>query len=302
MKTKLTLLFLFLVFVKLDIQAQIKINQTEIESNTIVVQENKKVDSISMNFKSNLKTSGGVGYENDVKFGLYIKRDDLKVILNLSVINGNPPNTIIIERKSSAPLSEYRTVKVLSEEEISKLIADNKLIFDDNFPESRQLDSYYRIKYQKKDDMMKLTPGVLLPKQNAANDELYGDHETDENLFVDDEVAAIEKEKKDDKGVSIYAERNGTKVILTIQGSNYLKLGQKMSIERKTTEYLATFRRIKELTQDDIDILLSEGVLIVEDKFPASVKVGSFYRLVVVHEDDTKKEFPATELPRLRAK
>jgi hypothetical protein len=300
MKILITLLFSILLF-EFSF-SQINIQKPENFNKVDSIEAAYKIDSINSLVKSDLKTSNNQNTTKILQFNLQAMRAETKVILNLSLKQGTPPNNIIIERKSSAPLSEYRTIKVLSQSEIQALIDEKQFIFDDNFPESRQLDSYYRVKYEVNEGMMKMTPGILLLGQNASNTLILQNQKIDSSHFISSSDKAIIEEKSNDYGVKLTIVRNVTSNEIYIKGSEYLQADQQIYLERQTSEYLASFRKFKDLSAEEIETLLTKGELLIIDKYPPSSKLTCYYRLVVQHPNKDIKEFPAVELPALRAK
>ncbi|MFT4968946.1 MAG: hypothetical protein ACI9O4_000688 [Chitinophagales bacterium] len=136
--------------------------------------------------KTSLKPENSTNKSNPALIVLYVLREETKTTLNLTLERGELPASIIVQRKNSNDISEYNSFKEFTAEEIEILREDSKIIFEDKYPESRKLDSYYRIIYEYTDGAKKITSGVLLEGQVANNEGVYGDQEKDTSLFVDE--------------------------------------------------------------------------------------------------------------------
>jgi hypothetical protein len=55
-----------------------------------------------------------------------------------------------------------------------------------------------------------------------------------------------------------------------VKNNGILEVGQLVYIERKTSDYLATFRSIKQLTIEKLKLLIRSGQIIIQDKYPPS--------------------------------
>lgn len=293
MKTHLLFISLFIF---LTSQAQFSITSGEediLKSKKEVAKPTDKSDVKvvgSHTVSSGLKTSKSSMKGEIALFDLYLKREATFVTLNLTLEKGDVPDKILVQRKSSSEIDEYSTFKEFTPEEIAILGEDGKIIFDDKYPEPRKLDSYYRIIYEYSSGVQKFTSGVLLPAQIGDETGIYGDHESDESLFID------ERAEKQAVGMTILAERIEGKVKLTLTNSNAVQAGQQVSVERKTSDYLATFRSIKVLSKEDIEQLINTGELVINDKYPPSFKLQAEYRVVVKGDNDEVVEYPASEL------
>lgn len=289
---KLILILFSLTLVSAQAQFSIKSGEEEISKNRQVASpKNAKVTNLGETMvSSNLRTSTSSIKSNAALFDLYVLREETKVTLNLTLEKGDLPEFIVVQRKTSKDISEYTTFKEFTPEEIEILREDSKIIFEDNYPESRKLDSYYRIIYEYASGAKKITSGVLLAGQVGNTEGIYGDHVKDESLFVN------ERKEKQDQGVSVIAERIDGKVNLIVQNSGVLEAGQQVTIERKTNDNLSTFRSVKLLDDDELNMLMSSGQIIVNDKYPPSYKSKAKYRVVVSSNNEIVYEFPEVAL------
>lgn len=279
------LLLSILAFTRVQAQLSIRSGSKDVLDSKVT-----QADSVKMNVSSNLKTSTSTVKRHTALFKLYVLREDVKVTLNLTLEKGDVPQYISIERKSSDDLSEYRSIKEFSEFEIKALAEDGRYLFDDNFPEPRKIDSYYRIVYQYNNDVRKITSGVLLMGQTRLNDGIYGDHEQDSTLFIDERLL------KNPTGLDLTVDKSEGTINMTIgKLTEYVTLDHNITIERRTNR-ATSFRAVKELTDEDIQTLIDNGSITFPDKYPASVKEVSFYRLVVKKANEFVKELDEVQL------
>lgn len=231
--------------------------------------------------------------KEDVSIEMFLMRkgSSVKVVL---ISNGtNIPSELIVERKSTAPLSKYGKVITINNDQLEQFNIKKKIILSDLYPESRQLDSYYRIRFVTNTGVIKTTPAVFLTKASNENTITFGDHKQDETMFETEEEKLITN--YEDHGVSFSVRSSGTKVLVTIAGGESLE--GSWFIERKSSKPLSSFRRIKSITSEDKD-LTTGGEHVFIDKYPESRKLDTYYRLLVVLEDGEFLEFPSVLLPR----
>lgn len=286
MTKHLTFLFLsFFAFTGVQAQLSIKSGNKDVLDSKIT-----QADSVKMNVSSSLKTTTSAVKQHTALFKLYVLREDIKVALNLTLEKGDVPQYISIERKSSDDLSEYRSIKEFTEFEIKALAEDGRYLFDDNYPEPRKIDSYYRIVYQYDNDVRKITSGVLLMGQTRMNDGIYGDHEQDSTLFIDERLL------KNPTGLDLTVDKSEGVINMKIgKLTEYVTLDHDITIERRTNR-ATSFRAVKELTDEDIQSLIDNGYVTFPDKYPASIKEISYYRLVVKKANEFVKELNEVEL------
>lgn len=227
----------------------------------------------------------------DVEMFLMRKGNSVRIVL---VSNGDAlPTELGIERKSTAPLSTYRKVLTVNGDQLLQLKTEKKLILEDLYPESRQLDSYYRVKFVTAQGVIRTMPAVYLEKASNENAITFGDHKKDETMFE------TEEEKKvisfQDYGVVFNVKSNGTKVLITIGGGK--SLNGSWFIERKSSKPLSSFRRIKVISEEDKQLTM-QGEHVFIDKYPESRKLDVYYRLLVALENGEFIEFPSVLLPR----
>ena len=177
--------------------------------------------------------------------------------------------------------------------EDKEAVMKGERVFIDKYIESRQLDSYYRIRYVSKEGVIKKFPAVYLAKASNENSITFGDHKKDETMFETEEEKNIIEYK--DYGVSLTVKNVGIKVLVTISGGENL-VGS-WFIERKSSKPLSSFRRIKSITDEDKE-LSKVGEHVHIDNYPESRKLDAYYRLLVVLEDGEFLEFPSVLLPR----
>lgn len=219
---------------------------------------------------------------------MYLLRKGSKVNIALIYKGSDAPHFIEIERKSTAPLSVYRKIITLSDEHLEILKKEGKLLLADSYPESRQLDSYYRLKMKSKDGIIKTPPGIFLSRASHNESITFGEHDLkDESMFVSDEEKNTPTFEQ--YGVSFKVERVKLTVLITIGGGN--SLDGKWYIERKTSKPLASFRRVKAISNED-KTLVKAGNHVFIDKYPESRKLDSYYRLIVVTKEGEIIELP----------
>lgn len=213
---------------------------------------------------------------NSVK--LSIQRSGSEVVCNVS----NPLfihiKKLIIERKSSSPLSNFTGIKTLNSSELEKVNITGQVIINDKFPESRKLDSYYRIKYEDKSGEWIILPEVYLESNSTSSTEILVDEVSNESLFVNSEDTI--RYFSDDFGLKILAEPQGTSVFIKLEnvGFKYNPTGR-WYIERKADNLLAAYKLIKPLSENDIQKLMNDGNFVFNDVYPESRKTDAYYRL-----------------------
>lgn len=232
-------------------------------------------------------------YANNIDIEMFILRKGINVSIAIISNGSEVPTELVIERKSTAPLSNYRKAITLNKEDLEKLRSDGKILLSDEYPESRQLDSYYRIVYTTNQGVVRSLPGIFLSKAQGDAGVTFGDHAHDESIF----------EKEEDKIVNTYEQynilfnikRKDSKVLITIGAKNSQLKGEWV-VERKSSAPLATFRRVKTIYGEDLDtVLIGERVFL--DAYPESRKLDSYYRLVITDAEGNRIELPSMFLP-----
>ncbi|MCB9256003.1 MAG: hypothetical protein H6579_02615 [Chitinophagales bacterium] len=291
----LTLLFLFSTSQKSF--AQLKINSG---GQNIVYKHDsiKKTDSIEMLINNSLSTSSSSGSNYRSNLMIAVQRNELKVVINITASNGIMPMELVVERKSSAPLAEYRTVKTITKSELEELALHGKLILEDLYPDARQLDSYYRLKYTFSDNSVKILPGVLLEKLNANDEPSISTEEVKKKFLKEEDTISYSYEEF---GLLLNLERKGTIVNYTIQLREEMACPLNISIERKGTEPLASYRKIKELSMKELEQLQEAKLLSLTDNYPLSQKLNTVYRLSISFEKELWIALPDILLLGLRA-
>ncbi|MCB0509720.1 MAG: hypothetical protein KDC82_03075 [Bacteroidetes bacterium] len=291
----LTLLFLFSTSQKSF--AQLKINSG---GQNIVYKHDsiKKTDSIEMLINNSLSTSSSSGSNYRSNLMIAVQRNELKVVINITASNGIMPMELVVERKSSAPLAEYRTVKTITKSELEELALHGKLILEDLYPDARQLDSYYRLKYTFSDNSVKILPGVLLEKLNANDEPSISTEEVKKKFLKEEDTISYSYEEF---GLLLNLERKGTIVNYTIQLREEMACPLNISIERKGTEPLASYRKIKELSMKELEQLQEAKLLSLTDNYPLSQKLNTVYRLSISFKKELWIALPDILLLGLRA-
>lgn len=219
---------------------------------------------------------------------MYLMRKGTKVNIALFYKNGDMPHFLKIERKSTAPLSVYRTIVTLSEEQLSSLKTDGKLLISDSYPESRQLDSYYRLVLKDNEGNIKTPPAIFLAKASKYESITFGDHNLkDESIFISEDDKNIPT--FEDYDITFKVERVKLAVLITIGGGK--NLNGYWFVERKTNKPLASFRQVKYISKEDLNLVKMETHVFI-DKYPESRKLDAYYRLVVQTGEDERIEFP----------
>ncbi|MEZ4977916.1 MAG: hypothetical protein R2772_01330 [Chitinophagales bacterium] len=277
--------------------AQLKINSG---GQNIVYKHDsiKKTDSIEMLINNSLSTSSSSGSNYRSNLMIAVQRNELKVVINITASNGIMPMELVVERKSSAPLAEYRTVKTITKSELEELALHGKLILEDLYPDARQLDSYYRLKYTFSDNSVKILPGVLLEKLNANDEPSISTEEVKKKFLKEEDTISYSYEEF---GLLLNLERKGTIVNYTIQLREEMACPLNISIERKGTEPLASYRKIKELSMKELEQLQEAKLLSLTDNYPLSQKLNTVYRLSISFEKELWIALPDILLLGLRA-
>lgn len=233
-----------------------------------------------------------LNYGIDIDLEMLILRKGVNVSIAV-MSNGNEvPTNIIIERKSTAPLSNYRRVLTISDEDLLKLKTDGKILLSDEYPESRQLDSYYRIVYTTKDGVVRSLPGIFLSKAFGDSGVTFGDHKQDESIFESEEDKIVYTYEQ--FNIIFKIERIDSKVLMTFAAKRSDLKGE-WTIERKSSAPLATFRKVKTIYGDDLDAILN-GERVFLDAYPESRKLDSYYRLVITDKEGKRLELPSLYL------
>lgn len=238
---------------------------------------------------SNLLASEAIAYQNNIDIEMYLLRKGSKVLITVMTNGSELPSLLTIERKSTAPLSKYRKVLTVDGDKLAILKEKGEVFLSDDYPESRQLDSYYRMTYYTKDDVLRTLPAIFLSRSSSENAVTYGDHQQDMSIFENEEELVVPT--YEEYNIKFDAKRQGTKVLVTL-GVNNSNLEGEFSIERKSAKPLASFRKVKTIYGEDKDAVLgAERVFL--DKYPESRQLDSYYRFVVTDKEGNKLEFPA---------
>lgn len=291
-----------IIFILLLISVQLSFAQLKINSGgqSIVSKHDsvKITDSIEILINNSLSTTSSTNNNYRSNLVLSVQRSDLKVLINITASKGLMPIELVVERKSSAPLAEYRTVKTISKLELQQLETEGKLILEDLFPDARQLDSYYRLKYSFSDNTLKILPGVLLEKLNANEAPILNSEKLNKKFLKEEDTLSYSYEQF---GLKLSLERNGTKVSYSISLEDKMTCPMNIFIERKGTEPLASYRKIKELSASELAQLQEVKLLNLADSYPLSQKLNTFYRLSISFENNLWLALPDILLPGLRA-
>lgn len=226
---------------------------------------------------------------SDLNIEMFLLRKGVDVSIALFSNKSKIPNEIVIERKSTAPLSTFRKAILLSKEELATLDEKGKLLLKDLYPESRQLDSYYRIAYKTGDTTIAYTKTVFLTQTEGTEGVTFGDHKKDEAMF-EPEPDNIDR-SYEGNNIAFNIKRINSKVLITVGAKNSPLKGE-WFIERKSSAPLATFRRVKTIYDEDLEAVLN-GERVFLDTYPESRKLDSYYRLVVENKEDVRFEMPA---------
>jgi hypothetical protein len=224
---------------------------------------------------------------SNVAIEMYLMRKGANVEIALFNKGSEVPTDVVIERKSTASLSNYRKIITLTAEHLAVLKTTGKLLLSDEYPESRQLDAFYRIAYITQEGVISNMPAIMLPR---ASDEsiTFGDHVKDASMF--DKEEDLNLPQYADYNIDFSVKRVDVKVQMTIRArTNELK--GYWIIERKSSKPLASYRMIKSLTPDDVAAVLT-GERVFLDLYPESRKLDAYYRIVVVAENGTRIELP----------
>lgn len=214
------------------------------------------------------------------KFNMFLLREQSHILINIEVL-GNPEEIeyLAIERKTSHSLSNYRVFKTFTEDEIKILLSNKNIKIKDVYPESNKLDSYYRIQYREKyKEMIKYVSTVKLEAFKTSSNVIYGEQEEKRSsMFYTHEDTVTYQDN--DFGLQFEVKRNSITNEFIIKNLNFTNLEGKWDIERKTSHYLSSFRKVKILSNSDLESLLEKKVFVYTDKYPESRKLSSFYRL-----------------------
>lgn len=291
MNKALSILLTMCSFVGLHAQFRMKLGNADVMKldTSIALKYNEQPASTRLNTSSNPIN------DKFAKLNLYILRQNSKVSLNLTLTHGQVPDKIIIERKTSNQLSEFRSIKEFSKEDLFELAKNSKVLFEDKYPEPAKLDCYYRVVSQYNNEVIKYSSPVLLigEPSNKIAGATFGDHEKDLSLFIA-EVAT--KYKLD---ITLLVDREDGKIFITLIGGANLDESYKLSIERMSNEKLPMYRPIKEFASEELSTLINIGLISMEDKYPASSQFASYYRLVARKDNRIIASTDPVELPRL---
>jgi len=223
----------------------------------------------------------------DIEMLLMRKASSVKIVLFSK--GQDIPKYIEIERKSTAPLSKYRKVLTLTTEQLNIFSETKKLILTDKYPESRQLDSYYRLVITTKEGSLKTPPAIFLPKSKDGESVTFGEQDQkDQILFETEEEKEFFTYKQFDMNFNV--RREGTKVLITISGGKTLE-GQ-WFLQKKSSKPLATFRRFKTISQEDMKST-KNGEHVFVDKYPESIQLDTYYRLMVLNKEGEELILPS---------
>lgn len=224
----------------------------------------------------------------NVNLELYILRKGSNIKLALFSKGTEVPSDIIIERMSTAPLSSYRKIISLTPEQLKELKTTGKTLLNDDYPESRQLDSYYRIAYTSSADTLVTLPEIFLSHAAGTTGVTFGNHREDEKMFITEEDKI--EYTYEEFSITFKIERMNSKVLITI-GAKNTKLRGEWTVERKSAAPLATFRKTKTISGEDLEAVLN-GERVFLDAYPESRKLDSYYRLVIIDSDGVRLELP----------
>jgi hypothetical protein len=288
-----TFSFILFFFFSIPLKSQIIIRN----SNDVSIDAQNPVNKSSVELEnSSFKTTSRAVDAQFPTLKLYALREDLKVSLSLILENGATPSKIIIERKTSNQLSEFRSIREFSEEELSTLAQKGKLIFEDKFPEPRKLNCYFRIMSQYDNGVVKYTVPILLLGQTINGDKvlMFGDHKEDISLFIDETITVFKS------NLRLLIDRKDGGVIMTLVGGGVYDNTYLINIERLAAEKMPIYRTIKQLNQEELEALFGIGLLSFDDKYPSSSQYASFYRIVVSLDGQVIELTEPIELPRLK--
>lgn len=224
-----------------------------------------------------------------VDIEMFILRKGVAVSIALFSRGTDSPAEFVIERKSDAPLSNYRRILTLSAEQLTELREKGKLLLEDSYPESRQLDSYYRMVYTTKEGALRNMPGIFLSKAAGNTGVTFGDHKQDELMFKSE--ADLKVYTYEGFNLIFKIHRKDSKVLLTVNAANTNLTGD-WAIERKSSAPLASYRKIKIISGEDLQAILS-GERVFLDAYPESRKLDTYYRLVITDKDGVRLELPS---------
>ncbi len=232
-------------------------------------------------------------YSSDFNLEMFLMRKGTNVKIIILSNGINLPSKIEIERKSTAPLSKFRKILTVSKEQLILFKKHKKLLLTDHYPESRQLNSYYRIRFVSKKGLIKTLPNIFLAKASNKNSITFGDHKQDETMF----------ETEEEKKIITYEEYStifsvkiiGINILITISGGKSLE--GSWFIERKYSKPLASYRRIKAISNEYKELTIN-GEHVFIDRYPESKKLDAYYRLMVILKNGKILEFPSVLLEK----
>jgi len=238
-----------------------------------------------------LSTNVFCSSSDNLQLELFLMRKGSVVKMVITTSNNNTPVLLEIERKTTAPLSVYSKIKTFSKEDLLDLKKNGEIILIDEYTESRQLDSYYRLKFIDSEGVVKTPPAIFLPKSSGEESITFGDHLKDATMFETEEdkyIPTYEEFK-----VKLLVKRVNTSILITIAGGSSLE--GNWFIERKYSKPLASFRIIKTITKADKELTIN-GEHVFIDKYPESRKLDAYYRLVVIDKEGKRLELPSVLL------
>lgn len=295
-------------FARTSLKGQVVFKEkTEEVSNQSKIEKNPELNSLNEPFTLN-NDSLNQSFVNEVsnqgydRIKLYIQRVGSTVICNVTNNTGTIIEKLIIERKTSFYLSNYTTIKTLNSSEIENLNLTGKIIFNDKYPESNKLDTYYRIKIEDASGVSKTFPAVLLKRQSVSSVDQFGDHDKNELIFKTEEDTL--KYYSEDFGLKINVIPQLTNVAISIENIDFNNDNTgKWFLERKIGGVLGNYKLIKPFSESDLQELIENGILNFLDKFPESKKVDVYYRLRFIDQImDLDVMFEPISIKGLKAK
>ncbi len=238
-----------------------------------------------------LTTNAFSSTSDNIQLELFLMRKGSVVKMVITASNNQIPVLLEIERKTTASLSVYSKIKTLSKEDLLTLKKDGKIILVDEYTESRQLDSYYRLKFVDSKGVFKTPPAVFLAKASGEESITFGDHLKNAEMFETEEEKYIPT--YEEFQVKFLVKRVDLSNLITIAGGS--SLDGDWFIERKSSKPLASFRVVKTISKIDKELTI-KGEHVFIDKYPESRKLDAYYRLVVIDKKGNRLELPSVLL------
>lgn len=138
--------------------------------------DNAIIDSVEIESNISLNTSS-LGSVNRAIFSMYLMRIENSILINIDVIGFEKISEMTIERKTTNQLSNYRTIITFKPDELDMLFENNNIKFEDKYPESNKLDSYYRLKYITTDGFVRYVSSNKIEAMKSQTINFYGDQE-----------------------------------------------------------------------------------------------------------------------------